>query len=398
MAGKKKIKKLSPDLGKANLKEEEEDFRDDDTSSKDEGAVSGDDKDVSENESANATSMPKNKAKKSKDPMNRIKDITDSETSLKKKTPSEAATVVRLRAGPMNKSTTAKTEQRNFQTIQDKHEKESKNAEESKAIQDKHEKESKNAEESKAEKVDGNQALRFILAFITLCGLIAWILTWNPPTIPLGHSYRDTDEFVKSVEEMKTSFPDQFPEYWRLVRNSGKRHLKKVESQNKQDLRPLSLLIVAFEDSKNIMDCFLKKIGEAYTDKPFESISSNDYIGEDARLRLDEKIKSSLRGNQKFVVVKGIQNLPYDAAELFMTYADEYNDMHHYPQSAIIMSAVLPYSKSGSRKELEKETGTYFLDKLWSDQANINNRAALWTRVGDGIIVLKNEKENPCVL
>lgn len=29
----------SLDLGKANLKEEEEDFRDDDTSSKDEGAV-----------------------------------------------------------------------------------------------------------------------------------------------------------------------------------------------------------------------------------------------------------------------------------------------------------------------------------------------------------------------
>ena len=195
---------------------------------------------------------------------------------------------------------------------------------------------------------------------------------------------------------MKTNFPDQFPEYWRLLRNSGKRHLKKVESQNKEDLRPLSLLIVAFEDSKNIVDCFLQKIGEAYTSKPFESILSNDYTGDDARLRLDTKIKDSLRGNQKFVLVKDIQKLPYDAAELFMTYADEYNDMHHYPQSTIIMSAVLPYSKSGTRRELDAEIKAYFVDRLWSDQANINNRAALWSRVGDGIIVLKSEKHNPC--
>ena len=195
---------------------------------------------------------------------------------------------------------------------------------------------------------------------------------------------------------MKSSFPKQYPEYWNLLRNSGKRHLGRITKKDHSDLRPMSLLLVAFQESAGLVNCYLENVGKTYTHAAYETIDSSAFIGANSRRLLDKKIKESLQGYQKLVIIKNMQKLSFDAAQLFMTYADEHNDVHNYPQSVIFMSAVLPFPSSNDRKTDEKRVSKFFVDDTWAKQDTMDNKAALWSRVGDGIIILREELDNPC--
>ena len=214
--------------------------------------------------------------------------------------------------------------------------------------------------------------------------------------IDKGHSYNSKNVFLELLEEMKGSFDNQYPEYWRLLKNSGRRHLDRVQEGRQDDLRPMSLLIVAFEESAGTVDCYLEKVGKAYTNAPYTTIQSTTFKGDDSRMLLDGRIKDSLRGKQKLAIIKNIDKLSFDAAQLFMTYADEHNDVHTYPQSVILMTAVLPFPSSNNRKADESRVGDYFMEETWADQDTLDNKAALWSRVGDGIIIVRKEDKNPC--
>lgn len=196
---------------------------------------------------------------------------------------------------------------------------------------------------------------------------------------------------------MEKVFPNQYAIYWRLIKNTGRKHLEKVYSQNVDDLTPLSFLVVSFKETENILDCFLEHIGKSYSKKEFLAIDSAKFTNTDARLKLDEAIKENLKGDQKFVIVKNIEKLSFSAAQLFMTYADEHNDVAAYPQSTIFMSAVLPFPSSNDRRVDEQRVSDFFISKIWGEQATIDSKAALWTRIGDGLIVLKKESKNPCI-
>jgi len=212
------------------------------------------------------------------------------------------------------------------------------------------------------------------------------------------HNYHQASDFVLSIEGMKELFPNQYALYWNLIKNTGKKHLMKVHSGNMDDLTPLSFLVVSFEESENVLDCFLDHIGKSYSKEKFLAIESTEFTSADARLKLDEAIKEHLKGDQKFVIVKNIEKLSFSAAQLFMTYADEHNDVAAYPQSTIFMSAVLPFPSSNDRRADEERVSEFFQSDIWGDQSTVDSKAALWTRIGDGLIVLKKESKNPCNL
>jgi len=214
--------------------------------------------------------------------------------------------------------------------------------------------------------------------------------------IQKGHNFRSKDEFVNLIKKMESSFPKQYPEYWKLLRNSGKRHLDRIDKKDQGDLRPMSLLFVAFEESANLVDCYLENIGKAYTGSTYKTIDSHKFTGSASRRSLDEEIKAGLNGYQKLVIIKNLQILSFDAAQLFMTYADEHNDVHKYPQSVIFMSAVLPFPSSNDRRTDEQRVSKFFVDETWGKQDTMDNKAALWSRVGDGVVIIRNELDNPC--
>lgn len=225
---------------------------------------------------------------------------------------------------------------------------------------------------------------------------VAIIFRENFEAIQKGHRFRSKKEFVNLIKKMESSFPKQYPEYWKLLRNSGKRHLDRILKEDQSDLRPMSLLFVAFEESANLVDCYLENVGKAYTGFPYKTIDSHEFTGSASRRLLDEEIKSSLSSRQKLVIIKNLQRLSFDAAQLFMTYADEHNDVHNYPQSVIFMSAILPFPSSNDRKTDEQQVSKFFVDETWGTQDTMDNKAALWSRVGDGVVIIRNEFDNPC--
>lgn len=219
----------------------------------------------------------------------------------------------------------------------------------------------------------------------------------------LNHQYRTVEAFRDEFNKIEVLFSDQHKESFNLLRNSGIRHLKKVYSADKTDLTPMSYLIVTFQDSHQAAAiCFGEKLSEVFTQEHVSKIDSSEFDGhgdieDNTKMKLDNKIKASLKNAQKVVLVQNIQKLSFIVAQLFMTYADSYNDIATYPQSTIILTANLPLKSTGDRKQDENLVAEYFRETLWKGQANINSIAALWTRVGDGLVVLKSTHVNPCL-
>ena len=212
------------------------------------------------------------------------------------------------------------------------------------------------------------------------------------------HSYRSIEDFEKKTENIGLEFPNQYKETMKFIVNNGKEHLEKVFAEDKTSLRPLSFLVAAYKGATDTQSCFIKKISEAFTTDTYDIIHCKYYNESNGRKKLDDKIKESLKDIQKFVVIKDIHLLRFDAAQLFMSYADAYNDIASYPQSLLLLTTVLPFdcNETNERIKDEGKVGEYFRDVVWKGQNSTNNIAALWSRVGDGLVLLKAEETDYC--
>ncbi|XP_057289604.1 uncharacterized protein LOC130612313 [Hydractinia symbiolongicarpus] len=256
--------------------------------------------------------------------------------------------------------------------------------------------ENKNVKEQKAEE---NQKTGSALTAVAVVGAViccvfavGYITLGNP--ISRNHSYRSEEEFNEQIKAIRNNFTNQDEFYWRFLTNSGLRHLHKVHSGILDDLRPMSLLIAGHSGSSGTLDCFLKKLASAYTEAEYVTINANEFT---EKVQLDEMIKKSIGDNQKVLVIKNIEKLNFDSATLFMSYADEHNDVASFPQSTLILSTQLPdtYDKNTKRHEAEEKVASFLKNTVWKGNDK-NYVAALWTRVGDGTVVIRPEENNPC--
>ena len=221
---------------------------------------------------------------------------------------------------------------------------------------------------------------------------------WNFNEFSRKHSYRSIKDFEEKTEVIGLQFSNQYMETMKFIVNNGKEHLEKVYGEDKTSLRPLSFLVAAYKGAADTQSCFIKKVSEAFTTATYDIIHCKDYNESNGRKKLDDKIKESLKDIQKFVVIKDIHLLRFDAAQLFMSYADAYNDIASYPQSLLLLTTVLPFecNKINERIKDEGKVGDYFQDVVWKGQNSTNNIAALWSRVGDGLVLLKAEENDYC--
>ena len=212
------------------------------------------------------------------------------------------------------------------------------------------------------------------------------------------HSYRSIKDFEEKTKVIALQFSNQYMETMKFIVNNGKEHLEKVFAEVKTSLRPLSFLVAAYRGATDTQSCFIKKISESFTTNTYDIIDCKYYNESNGRKKLDDKIKESLKDIQKFVVIKDIHLLRFDAAQLFMSYADAYNDIASYPQSLLLLTAVLPFecNETNERIKDEGKVGEYFRDVVWKGQNSTNNIAALWSRVGDGLVLLKEEETDYC--
>ena len=207
-----------------------------------------------------------------------------------------------------------------------------------------------------------------------------------------GHSYRRPDEYTAQIDELSHNFTKQHKHLWLMIRNVGKSHLQHIYSCRKETVRPLAFLVATYEGNQDTLNCFLKMVASAFTNGPYEHIESNvlqDMDPHDAKLKLDDQVLTKLSGNQKLLVIKDVHKLPFEAASLFMSYGDAYSDLAKFPQSSLLLTMTVPNSPAKSYKE-----EVHFVEKHFHEiykDVNINLVAPLWTRMGDGAVVLRSE-------
>jgi len=249
----------------------------------------------------------------------------------------------------------------------------------------------------KQEKVNGGDGCRmlFAIVFVLLVGM-GLIYATKVTNISNKHSYNTVEDFKSEIDKISKEFKDQPQTTIKLFKNVGMEHLKRVQEENKDDLRPMSFLLAGYQGSEKTLDCFMKKLANAFTYKDYETIESTQYKNKE---RLDEKIKSSLQNDQKFIIVQNIDKLPFSTAQLFMSYSDAYNDLSSFPQSLIILTTILPFKYdpvNSSRKVDEGRVGDYFKNVIWKGQGPADSIPPLWTRVGDGLALLRHNDKNVC--
>ena len=228
--------------------------------------------------------------------------------------------------------------------------------------------------------------------------LIAIICVWNFNEFSPKHSYRSIKDFEEKAEVIRSQFLNQYMKTMTFIINKGKKHLKKVFGEDKTELRTLSFLVAAYRGATDTQNCFVKKVSEAFTNNAYDVIHCKDYNESNGRKKLDDQIKESLKDIQKFVVIKDLHLLRFDAAQLFMSYADAYDENPSYPQSLLLLTTVLPFefNETNGRIKEEGKVVKYFRDVVWKGQNSTNNIAALWSRVGDGLVLLKAEENDYC--
>lgn len=208
-------------------------------------------------------------------------------------------------------------------------------------------------------------------------------------TATLSDGFRFSNIMTEEIAKMEPKFPFVDKVSWNMLKNIIGRHIDQVQSGN--GASPLSFLLVGNE--VNTLHCFSKMLAETFTDQ-FASIDSNDHVGLESKVSLDEALINSLEQN-KVLIVKNINSLDLRTAQLFMTYCDVYNTKATYPDSIIILTSVIPFLNSDDRKAIEIYSAERFKQAHWANQ-DPDTAAALWSRIGDGIVVVKSSNKNQC--
>lgn len=78
-----------------------------------------------------------------------------------------------------------------------------------------------------------------------------------------------------------------------------------------------------------------------------------------------------------------------------MSFSDEHNQVAKYPQSLLLLTTILPFGDSQNRKADEHKTADYFKEEVWKN-VNVDLTAPLWSRVGNGLIIIQKEDGLSC--
>jgi len=209
------------------------------------------------------------------------------------------------------------------------------------------------------------------------------------------HNYNRIEDFVKKIGSMKEDFPRQYDVYFNMIRNGGKRHLSKIHSKDKTDLKPQAYLVAGYAGSANTVDCFVSRLAKSFV-SGFNVLEAGEFTTneEEDREKLFEMIKSKFEDGNKFLIVKNIEKLKFKTAQLFMSFADEHNSVATYPQSMILFTTELPFTASGERVQDEGAVGSHFMNVVWGD-ASVDQSELLWSKVGNGIMLIHGEESLP---
>ncbi|XP_047145325.2 uncharacterized protein LOC124818438 isoform X2 [Hydra vulgaris] len=231
-----------------------------------------------------------------------------------------------------------------------------------------------------------------IFSLFSICVVLIAIFFYKPTVIPQDHYYVTPETFQLKIDKMNVRFSNQDDIFWLKIKKLGYRHLKRVFKNDSNEQQPFTMLIAGYDGTNLTMKCFLKDLGLAFTDKNYNTLTSEGTSKES----LDKQIQESLNSLQKYVVVTNIEQMTLETASIFMNYADEHiiSSQISFPKSTIIMTAEMPFSfpennANYNRIKEEEKVMKYFVNEIWGHDKN--KALPLWSRIGNVVVLLKPE-------
>ena len=205
------------------------------------------------------------------------------------------------------------------------------------------------------------------------------------------------DERVATVERFRTSFgdlraefPSQSSRFWNILRAATEGVLSKVKP-----IRPAVILLASDNSSVDTALCVARRfatvVAASYpAPRRRTSMDCADFIGckaDEFKHKLHGTLEEGLSAGSKVAVVDNLQFIPGGASVVFHGYCDTENAPYLDVTFLLTlhMQDVVIYEADDAIVE-------DFLDRVWSEEVERENLAALYSRIANSIAFVNREE------
>nr|XP_046248246.1 torsin-1A-interacting protein 2 isoform X2 [Scatophagus argus] len=210
------------------------------------------------------------------------------------------------------------------------------------------------------------------------------------------------ENFTDHLALLKTQFPSQRPELWKMTEIHLEKHLKTA-----QPTEPVSLIFTAGLRAKKTMHCLAQGLASSFSSALNASVlhidgaSKASQDSDEVKLDIDTQLQSAFEGDKPVAVIHQFEELPPGSTLIFYRYCDHQNAA--YKRVFLLFTVLMPIDEvkgEQSLKEVEEMVLDYVKEKLVDsgDQTAFNEMdtdkfGGLWSRISHLILPVVSEKE-----
>ena len=235
----------------------------------------------------------------------------------------------------------------------------------------------------------------FVLVLVSMAGV--WLYVRASDVKQESELLELVDERVAIVERFRTSFgdlraefPSQSSRFWKILHAATEAVLSKAKP-----VRPAVVLLASDNSSVDTALCvarrFASVVAASYPmPRRPTSIDCADLIGREAgefKHKLHGALEDGLFGGSKVAVVDNLQFIPGGASVVFHGYCD--TDNAPYLDAMFLLTL---HMRDVVIYDADDAVVEEFLDRVWSEEVERENLAALYSRIANSIAFVNREE------
>ncbi|XP_030583925.1 torsin-1A-interacting protein 2-like isoform X2 [Archocentrus centrarchus] len=219
-----------------------------------------------------------------------------------------------------------------------------------------------------------------------------------------GHPSRAVkpETFTDHLSILKTQFPSQRHELWKMSKIHLEKHLKTAHPTE-----PVSMIFTAGQKAERTLQCLAKGLASSFSSAfntsflHIDGKSKADQDSDNVKLDIDRQLQAAFEGEKPVAIIHRLEELPPGSTLIFYRYCDHENAA--YKRVFLLFTVLLPQDEiqeEKSLKEVEEMVQDYLKEKL----VDSNNQAAfdimnndkfsgLWSRISHLVLPVVSEVE-----
>lgn len=233
----------------------------------------------------------------------------------------------------------------------------------------------------------------FVVIIIAGCKLYLNQMFAAPPTPPkLSVREQMSTSFDASFRQLMTDFPAQSKSTWKLLKATTSAVLR-----TEDPAYPGVTLVVANRSSIATADCIIGRLAHAIsgiygTGKEMEVLGEGlwgaERSPEEVKLLIDERLEAAFRQGRRVAWIQHAEQLHGTAALMFHSYCD---NIYANERDAHFFFTV--FMADQPLESFDETAVEQFLLQLWQPELELDKFYALWSRIGNNVVVLQPESD-----